>query len=372
MRVALAAVLVSLGTFAGLTTTGVGPAAASTLNGVATITNPVTNKAMISGGSETPFTVDLPPVGSVPAHCTADTAKHGYLVFSYMVHTGTSPTSISFTTGFPSAGLGFFTNNGVYYGKENTALGTGQIIDIPNTLEFGELIAKHQTLDDLLYATGNKTGAWDAGIACAKNGVVSDYWNTPVNLTASSTDPNGFVWSTACTPEPAVFHSATSARFVHGKTNTFDVSVSGCPAPVVTESGKLPAGVALSKTGAVLSGNPTVGGVFKFDFLAKVGTAKAVSQSFTLTVPLFISTASLPSAKPGAAYKATVAASGGKTPYTWSSTALPSGLKLSSAGALSGTLSKTEKAGSYRVEFKVTDHSSPKETATAVLTLKVT
>jgi hypothetical protein len=366
----VAAVLVLLGTFAGLIAAGVTPAAASTLNGVATITNPVNSRPLTSGGSAAQFTVTLPAVSGVPAHCTGDTAKGGYLVFSYMVHAGTSPTSVSFVNGFPSAGYGFVNNLGNYYGKVNTAVKTGQIVEIPNNLEFAALL-KRVTLDDLLYAAGNKSGAWDAGIACAKAGKVSDYWNTPLDFTASTTDPNGFVWSTSCSPEPAVFHSAASARFLHGKTNKFSVVVTGCPAPVLTESGKLPTGVTLSKTGGILSGNPSVGGVFKFDFLAKVGTAKAVSQVFTLTVPLFVSTGALPTTKPGAAYKATLKASGGKAPYAWSSTKLPSGLKLSSAGALSGTVSKTVKAGSYRVEFKVTDHSSPKETATSVLTIKV-
>ena len=250
--------LVLLGTFAGLIAAGVTPAAASTLNGVATITNPVNSRPLTSGGSAAQFTVTLPAASGVPAHCTGDTAKGGYLVFSYMVHAGTSPTSVSFVNGFPSAGYGFVNNLGNYYGKVNTAVKTGQIVEIPNDLEFAALL-KRVTLDDLLYAAGNKSGAWDAGIACAKNGKVSDYWNTPVDFTASTTDPNGFVWSTSCSPEPAVFHSAASARFLHGKTNKFSVVVTGCPAPVLTESGKLPTGVTLSKTGADPVGQP-VGG----------------------------------------------------------------------------------------------------------------
>ena len=167
---------------------GVSPAAASTLNGVATITNPVNSRPMTSGGSAAQFTVTLPAASGVPAHCTGDTAKGGYLVFSYMVHAGTSPTSVSFVNGFPSVGYGFVTSNGDYYGKVNTAVKTGQIVEIPNTLEFAPLL-KRVTLDDLLYAAGNKTGAWDAGIACAKAGKVSDYWNTPLDFTASTSRP---------------------------------------------------------------------------------------------------------------------------------------------------------------------------------------
>ena len=88
------------------------------------------------------------------------------------------------------------------------------------------------------------------------------------------------------------------------------------------------------------------------------------ANKFTWTVPVFITTVSLPSVKPGAKVSDTLHASGGKGPYTWDITkALPSGLKLNTAGLLSGTVAKTEKAGKYAVDVKVTDSSSPKETA---------
>ena len=51
MRTGLAAVLVFLGTFAGLTIAGVTPAGASTLDGVATIANPDGDTPLASGGS---------------------------------------------------------------------------------------------------------------------------------------------------------------------------------------------------------------------------------------------------------------------------------------------------------------------------------
>ena len=101
-----------------------------------------------------------------------------------------------FTTGFPSRYYGLVTSTGKYYGAVNTAIGTGQIISIPNDLEFAPLLSKGVSLDTLLYADGNTDGVWEAGIACANSsGAVTDYWNTEVTFTASGTDPNGFVWS---------------------------------------------------------------------------------------------------------------------------------------------------------------------------------
>ncbi len=148
MKVGVAAVLVLLGTFAGLTVAGVTPASASTLDGLATLANPSTNGPVDSGGSATDFTVALAPSGTVPAACDGDTASDGYHVFSYLVPQGTSPTSESFTTGFPSIDYGLVTDAGQYYGKVNTGIGTGQVLSPPNNLQFAELLSKGVTLDD--------------------------------------------------------------------------------------------------------------------------------------------------------------------------------------------------------------------------------
>ncbi|MDQ2949559.1 MAG: Ig domain-containing protein, partial [Acidobacteriota bacterium] len=52
---------------------------------------------------------------------------------------------------------------------------------------------------------------------------------------------------------------------------------------------------------------------------------------------LGITTTSLPQANVGSSYSATLAASGGVPPYTWSATGLPPGLNISTAGVVSGT-----------------------------------
>ena len=288
LRTGLAAVLVLLGTFAGLTMAGVTPAGAATLNAVATLANPVSQARLGSGGSNTTFTVTLPKVGTTPAKCSGDTQNHGYHVYSYLDHpVGVKPTAVTYKTGLPSTGFGFVTNTGNYYGKANTAPTTGEIVNVPNTLQFAPLLKRGLTLTTLLYASGHKSGTWEGGIACANAaGTVTDYWNTPITFTSSTTDANKFVWSIP------VFH---------------------------------------------------------------------------------ITTVSLPSAKPGAKVSDTLKASGGKSPYTWAATKpLPSGLKLSTAGVLSGTLPKTLKAGKYTVDVKVTDSSSPKGTSSATLVLTVT
>lgn len=98
------------------------------------------------------------------------------------------------------------------------------------------------------------------------------------------------------------------------------------------------------------------------------GTA-SVSVSPAGTNTLSIITTSLPGATTGAAYTATLAASGGKTPYQWSVSAgsLPPGLQLSgSTGTISGTATQT---GTFPFTAQVKDSSS--QTATQGLVILV-
>jgi hypothetical protein len=164
-------------------------ASAATLGGTATITDQSGN-TLTSGGSTTIFTVALP----AQAACSGDTQKDGYHVFSFLVQQGTDPTSVSFSSGDPSVGYGFFSSDGTLYVAANTAPTTGQIIEIPD-FEWGPAITSDSLLSDLLY-TGGTSGAWEGGIACANSsGTVTDYWSAQITFTKSSSDPDGFVWT---------------------------------------------------------------------------------------------------------------------------------------------------------------------------------
>jgi Putative Ig domain len=92
--------------------------------------------------------------------------------------------------------------------------------------------------------------------------------------------------------------------------------------------------------------------------------AFGIIEPITVTPPLSIATSSLAGATVNSSYSATLSATGGKTPYTWSLTsgALPPGLKLSSAGVISGTPTT---AGTYNFTVGVSDTSSPAQSTTA-------
>jgi hypothetical protein len=118
-----------------------------------------------------------------------------------------------------------------------------------------------------------------------------------------------------------------------------------CRASIVWsfESGALPSGVSLS-AGGVLSGTPTVSGLYTFVVRAADGSNAADYTTRQLTVrvtPVFVTTNSnLPFGNVSTLYSTQLQASGGTGPYTWTLAAgslLPPGLTLTSTGLLSGT-----------------------------------
>jgi hypothetical protein len=85
-----------------------------------------------------------------------------------------------------------------------------------------------------------------------------------------------------------------------------------------------------------------------------------------VSVPLVVETTSLPNGTNGTSYSQTLTASGGQTPYSWTSIsgALPPGLSLATNGVISGTPTSN---GTFDFIVQVTDANS--STATQALTL---
>jgi streptogramin lyase len=82
------------------------------------------------------------------------------------------------------------------------------------------------------------------------------------------------------------FASPTGAAFTAGAGGAFRVSVLGFPAPTVSESGALPAGVTFDPASGLLGGTPAPGtaGTYAVSLSAGNGVGSTATQTFTLTV----------------------------------------------------------------------------------------
>ncbi len=140
-------------------------------------------------------------------------------------------------------------------------------------------------------------------------------------------------------------------------------------------SGSLPTGLSLSTAG-VISGTPTAAtacpaGQFTVrstDSLAQ-NSANSVKCIATVT-GVNITNTSFPTVVTGVNYSGTVTTIGGTTPYSYSSSGLPTGVSLNSTtGALSGFVNAA--TGDYTVYLTATDSSSPTLSTTQVFVFKV-
>lgn len=101
------------------------------------------------------------------------------------------------------------------------------------------------------------------------------------------------------------------------------------------------------------------------------GTETALAAVNVGSTAFMVTTTALPNGSIGATYSATLAATNGKTPYTWSiqSGALPQGLSLSGAGVVSGTPTEN---GTSNFVVQVTDSAGATATASLAITITTT
>ncbi|HEY4356473.1 MAG TPA: putative Ig domain-containing protein [Acidobacteriaceae bacterium] len=143
---------------------------------------------------------------------------------------------------------------------------------------------------------------------------------------------------------PVTITTSTLASGTVGVTYSASLGASGGTTPYTFSlaSGSLPGGLTLTSAG-VLSGTPTGAGTFAFTVTAmdaKGQRSPAASLSVSMVQGVAITTTSLPDGKVATAYTATIAATSGTTPYTFTITSggLPPGLTIApSTGAITGT-----------------------------------
>ena len=137
-----------------------------------------------------------------------------------------------------------------------------------------------------------------------------------------------------------------------------------CPCTWARTSGSLPPGLALDAASGTISGTPSTAGTYTFFITITDTTGTSPQQGFSITItspPLAFTTTTLPLAKEGSRYTASLNASGGTTPYIWAiiNGTLPIGLELgTTTGFISGTPYRGT-AGTHSFIIGVTDSSTP-------------
>lgn len=227
------------------------------------------------------------------------------------------------------------------------------------------------------------SGTLPAGLSLgASTGVIS---GTPTQagtftFTVKVTDTKSNTGSQDYTIRVASNLSITNSSLAAGSTGvpysqTLTASGGTGPYSWSVAGGNLPPGLSLASSSGVLAGTPTTAGSFQFRLQVYDSAGGIASQAFTISIAdppaskPSITTSSLPGGTVGSAYSATVSATGGTPPYTWSvsSGSLPSGLSLnSSSGTITGTPSS---ANTFNFTIKVTDSANGTATQSFTITI---
>jgi uncharacterized repeat protein (TIGR03803 family) len=196
----------------------------------------------------------------------------------------------------------------------------------------------------------------------------TDAEGTPVSATAALSiviSPKILV-TTSSLPSGSVGNAYTTPLAATGGLSPYFWSVS---------AGTLPTGLSLNTTTGVISGTPATAATSLFTVQATDAEGTPVSATALLSLAiaprLTVSTASLPAGSVSGSYTATLAATGGLGPYTWSvsSGTLPAGLSLNATtGVISGTPTT---AGAASLTLNVKDSESSAATASANLSLLI-
>ncbi len=176
------------------------------------------------------------------------------------------------------------------------------------------------------------------------------------------------------TMPPLTIVTTSLPEWYNGTAKSQSLVATGGVAPYTwaRTGGQFPSGLSLAPNG-VIGGTPTatVSRYMTFRVTDKVGTTRSVSMYITVLPKLTITTASLANAFLNVPYTQTLAATGGKGPYTWSINwpRPPYGIGMAdpSTGVISGTPVWT--SGTWSIPISLTDANGFKVEKTLPLTV---
>ncbi|MDW5594909.1 putative Ig domain-containing protein [Conexibacter stalactiti] len=173
---------------------------------------------------------------------------------------------------------------------------------------------------------------------------------------------------------PPQLSTSSVANATAGAPYGADLAVTGGTKPFTwtVTKGALPAGLTLNPSTGRISGTPTVPGSATFTITVTDAKKKTSSRELRIVVaapPASVTTATLPDARLGVPYVATLQGAGSTAPYTWSVTAgtLPAGITLDGpSGTISGVPTALQTSA-----FTVAVQGRDGQRATRALSLKV-
>ncbi len=232
----------------------------------------------------------------------------------------------------------------------------------------------------------SESGALPAGVAFTDNhDGTAKLAGTPTsggvfNITISASNgvtPNATQAFTITIPQSPGITSAAAATFKVGSSGSFTITSSGSPAPTLSVTGTLPAGVTFANNSngtGKLSGTPAVGsgGTYNLTITAQNGTAPSATQNFVLTVnqaPAFTSVAGTTVAK-GSALSYTITTSGFPVPAITRSGTLPAGVTFTDNHNGTGILAGTPTAsGVFTSTFTANNGTTPNASQSFAITV---
>ncbi|MEQ1786049.1 MAG: hypothetical protein ABL966_03265 [Acidimicrobiales bacterium] len=252
----------------GLSMSGVPTASAAVVAGTATVIHPLDGSPdagdpLSSGGSATPFSLNLP----AGAACLGDSATDGYRVQTYVVPSSIAPSALTFDAAGPvPGGVGASFRQPLYDAVTTGAYVDGLTLANPGTPRPrpGEVI-NLPGFSFGVFEPGNlPAGTYNVGIACTLGSAsatqLDRFWNVQLAVVADAGDePAGLAWSVA-EPGPTTTTTSGSTTTTAGGSTTTTTAEGGSTTTTDGTTTTTEVGQTTSTTLFPSGGAPTGGG----------------------------------------------------------------------------------------------------------------